>query len=202
MATYTLRWTGKTAVIQQLHNWINPSHKDGIYGALDCRCNRVERIYAVGAECLFPSKSHANGFTGLSREQLERYGESPKEGTWDYDELVRQNGILLKAEDATFLSREFGFTAQVGEKVPVLCGMVPTVEFTVMGIFQKPPRNIASGSMILVPDELLPVLDSSIDNYTSDMIIYVDEETDQNRREIFALHQWNPLACRVFSGQG
>ncbi len=47
--------------------------------------------------------------------------------------------------------------------------------------------------MIYVPDSLLPVLDSRVQDFTTDLVIQVEEDSDDLRQQLFSLTNGTPV---------
>lgn len=122
---------------------------------------------------------------GVEEKLMEELyvGEAVLDGTADYSQLMKGNGILVCPEGDS-LKTIYKTSYQVGDTVTVSCYNGRTKTYTVMGIV----KNIHVGSsthFFILPEEELSVLYPEIKDFTGYVNLHTDQDDKQLRRAVF-----------------
>ncbi|RDY30271.1 ABC transporter permease [Lachnotalea glycerini] len=130
----------------------------------------IEKFTGCRSELQFPNNIDGRfRIIGLSDKQLVRYQTNMIEGTVDYDELVKNKGILV-SDSENLIGTYYQYEAKLGDIIRITTEQGNTEEFTVMGIL----NNFATGidtAFFYIPDDLLPDLKSNVKNFNTHFFV-------------------------------
>lgn len=136
---------------------------------------------------------------GLTREQMEKYGDMLLEGTMDYDTLAGQQGILV-GDTEKLLNRFYGYLPGLGDIIRVKTDYGTTVELKVMGLVDPPSLGI-DVPFFFLPDALLPLLKESVSNFNTHYMLEGEagKETQIEEAVIEKMEEWEHVEIYFLS---
>ncbi|BCJ94799.1 ABC transporter permease [Anaerocolumna cellulosilytica] len=171
---------------------MNPLNKDLEDALLAIEgVNHIEKFVGCKSELIYPNgeKSQVR-VIGLTQQQLNEYKANLLEGTADYDELIKNNGILV-ADPGGLINQLYGYTAKLDDIISIETDEGTYKKFKVMGIM----KNLNIGidmAFYFVPDDLVPKLKSNVSNFNTHFFVRADNiKLKPVEKQIFNLASQN-----------
>lgn len=163
-----------------------------------------EKILAVDGVKSINSRTSASAFVSLpngaaadfylhtfTREEEQELlpPEMVLEGTADYDELVKNHGIVVTDDIEKPLSTMYsGYQPKIGDTLTFQPYGGEPMEFTVMGIANGKNITKTTGiGLFSVPEDLAKQLYPDIKNMEQVWNVFTDKDTDTLRKELYSL---------------
>lgn len=136
-------------------------------------------IQSCTANMFFPDNVNVEDqpyyeIVGLSREYLESHQDALLSGTFDYDKMVEERGIII--DDSTGVVERFArYKATVGDIVQIETDEGEKIPFKVMATVNLHDK-LYKGYYIFVPQELLSTIKVKTTNFNSKLLFRSDPE--------------------------
>lgn len=189
---YTIQWEADLEELPEIsrNNPLTPELK--------------EKILAVDGVKSMNSRTSASAFVSLpngasadfylhtfTREEMKELlpPDMMLEGTTDYDELVKNHGIVVTDDIEKPLSTMYsGYQPKIGDTLTFQPYGGKPMEFTIMGIANGKNITKTTGiGLFSLPEELAKQLYPDIKNMEQVWNVFTDKDTDTLRKELYSL---------------
>ena len=189
---YTIQWEADLEEFPEIsrNNPLTPELKEKILAV-----DGVKSINSRASSSAFvslPNGAAADFYLHTFTREEEQELLSPEmvlEGTADYDELVKNHGIVITDDLEKPLSAMYsGYQPKIGDTLTFQPYGGEPMEFTVMGIANGENITKTTGiGLFSVPEDLAKQLYPDIKNMEQVWNVFTDEDTDTLRKELYAL---------------
>ena len=189
---YTIQWEADLEEFPEIsrNNPLTPELKEKILAV-----DGVKSINSRASSSAFvslPNGAAADFYLHTFTREEEQELLSPEmvlEGTADYDELVKNHGIVITDDLEKPLSAMYsGYQPKIGDTLTFQPYGGEPMEFTVMGIANGENITKTTGiGLFSVPEDLAKQLYLDIKNMEQVWNVFTDEDTDTLRKELYAL---------------
>lgn len=147
----------------------------------------INKYIGCESHIIYPNNEKSeNRVIGLTKQQLKEYSQCLLEGTIDYNELIKNRGILISDPEG-LIHKYYNFKAKLGDKIQISTDKGTVEEFKIMGIMGEMNTGIDI-DFYFIPDELVPSLKSTVSNYNTHFFIQTDtKKLDSIEKQIFSL---------------
>lgn len=126
---------------------------------------------------------------GFTAEQTAAFQEADAvlEGTVNYDELLKNNGIIVIRDSENMLKKLYHVEFSIGDTVTLQSLDGYSKDYTVMGIVDSFQNGSGTMKALIVPEEELHTLYPDIEDFTGYINVHATQTSDEQRRALYDL---------------